>query len=285
MRRGPRPVLAPRTRSKEVQAGLSGKGRNVSCLIWKYFYLLKNGSCLTVNGDVSWCVSRGADSHAGIQSTIGGHHILNHQHTLRNVDMARGSVLTTTNASNTRELMHRGSIWDIVLRLASYHCASIVLVDPVQLRIGVAGDITGHRHALTHRHALLLCWHKHLRGLWKETSRQDHLPEIHRNKRVDNQREQTKHMEGYGGAALSYLVNGRADVFPVVWPGHGFYGQLAAVWVKLVAWRVNGCRAAGRKSFVDSVVLYNNSSTPFEHFCIQFNAKYVKTQQKIVSKT
>lgn len=178
-----------------------------------------------------------------------------------------------------------GLIWDTVLRLASYHCASIVLVDPVQLGIGVAGDVTGHRDALTHRHALLLGWHKHLRGLWKETSRQDHLPVIHRNKRVDNQCEQTKHMEGYGGAALSYLVNGGADVFPVVRPGHGFYDQLAAVWVKLVAWRVNGCRAAGRKSCVISMALYKNSSTPFKHLCIQFNAKYVKSQQKIGSES
>lgn len=44
VRRQLKPVLTPRTSSKEVQAGLWGKRWNVSCLIWKYFYLLKDGS-------------------------------------------------------------------------------------------------------------------------------------------------------------------------------------------------------------------------------------------------
>lgn len=199
--------------------------------------------------------------------------------------MARGGVLPTTNASNTRDLMHRGWICDIVLRLSSHHSASIVLVDPVQLRFGVTGDITGHRHALTHGHNLLLCWHKHPQGLWKETSRQDHLPKIHSNKPVDNQHEQTKHMKLHGGAALSYLVNGRAGVLPVVWLGHRFNDQLAAVWVKLVVGRVNGGWPAGRKSFVDSMFSHNTSSTLPEDFCIQFIARYFNTQQKSMGKS
>lgn len=119
---------------------------------------------LTVNGDISRCVARGADSHTGIQSTIRGHHVLNHQHTLRNIDMPRRSVLRSANI-RMHEFMHRGSIRDIVLGSVSYQCASVVLVDPVQLRVGVARDVTGHRHAPTHRHALLLCGYKHLRGL------------------------------------------------------------------------------------------------------------------------
>lgn len=140
----------------------------------------------TMNGDVPRCVSRGADSHTRIQSTIRGHHILNYQHPLRNVDMPWGSVLRTTNIQ-VCEFMHRGSIWDIVFGSVSYHCASIVLVNPVQIRVGVARDVTGHRHALTHKHGLLLCGHKHLWGLWNDTSHQDHLSDIHRHKLADSQ--------------------------------------------------------------------------------------------------
>lgn len=75
------------------------------------FISLKIQKSPTMNGDVSRCVSRGADSHTRIQSTIRGHHILNYQHTLRNVDMPWGSVLRSTNIQ-VCEFMHRGSIWD-----------------------------------------------------------------------------------------------------------------------------------------------------------------------------
>lgn len=50
---------------------------------------------LTVYCNISWCISRGADSHAGIQSTIRGQHLLNHQRTVKNTDMTR-RVLTDT---------------------------------------------------------------------------------------------------------------------------------------------------------------------------------------------
>lgn len=44
----------------------------------------------------------------------------------------------------------------------------------------------------------------------------------------------TKDMKHNGSTALSYLVGGSADVLPIIGPCNRHYGQLAAVWVKLM---------------------------------------------------
>lgn len=49
----------------------------------------KKKKTLTVYSNISGCIARGADSHAGIQSSIRGHHFLNHHLTPVHVDMTR----------------------------------------------------------------------------------------------------------------------------------------------------------------------------------------------------
>lgn len=61
---------------------------------------------------------------------------------------------------------HRAQI--VLKNTDSYQFLSIVFVEPVQFRLRMAWDVTGHSHTLTRWYALLLCWHKYLWGLWNE---------------------------------------------------------------------------------------------------------------------
>lgn len=76
-------------------------------------------------GNVSGCITRGADSHAGIQSSIRGHHLLNHQLTVDNMDMTRGWNLKERDATGNGEYSYF-----VLLNCTNINCheAHIVLV-------------------------------------------------------------------------------------------------------------------------------------------------------------
>lgn len=119
-------------------------------------------------------------------------------------------------------------------------------------------DVAGHRHTLAQWHAQLLGRHKHLRGLWKNENKKasisttslgshqaDYTPEL--SQRNNSGTERTKNMQHEGGAALCYLVGGSADIFSVICPDNGRYGQLAPVWVKMMTRRVKRGRPGWRR--------------------------------------
>lgn len=129
-----------------------------------------------------------------------------------------------------------------------HQCASIVLVEPVQLRLRMSWDITEHRHTLAHQHTQQLVWYKHLRGLWNEMSPSAQTPENLTKQIISkNSVQLTINVKHNGGAALCNLVGGSADIFSKVRPGNRRYHQLAAVWVIVMMRRVKRCRPEWRK--------------------------------------
>lgn len=63
---------------------------------------------------------------------------------------------------------------------------------------------------------------------------------------INRKTELTKDIKHKGRDALSYLVGGGADVLSIVSSGDRPYGQLAAVWVKIMTWVVS-CHRPGRR--------------------------------------
>lgn len=72
-------------------------------------------------------------------------------------------------------------------------------------------------------------------------------------------------MKHNGGAALSNLVGGSADIFSKVRPGNRRYRQLASVWVIVMMRRVKCCRPEWRKCTVSYVLRPHNPSIICTH--------------------
>lgn len=149
----------------------------------------------------------------------------------------------------------------------TYQCVSIVLVEPVQLRLRMCWDVTEHRHTLAHRHAQLLVWYKHLRGLWSEMSPSAQTHENLTKQIISkNSVQLTINMKHNGGAALCNLVGGSADIFSKVRPGNRRYHQLASVWVIVMMRRVKRCRPEWRKHRAKSTMSSGHKIHPlFAH--------------------
>lgn len=88
---------------------------------------------LTVYGNISGCITRDTDSHAGIQSSIRGHHILNHQLTPSHMDATRVCDLKHNGANRSCEYSYCCAQLVMCLSRTIHMCLSLTSVRPLCL--------------------------------------------------------------------------------------------------------------------------------------------------------